>query len=236
MAKIIAVDGPAGSGKSASSRAAAKLLSVAYLDTGSLYRAYAWAVLQAAIDPQDFLAVEAATRKTAVAVLGDNRVAVDGRDVSTDIRGQAATVAVSPVSAHPKVRQRVNGLIRAFVLEHDNAAVVEGRDIGTVVFPEADLKIWLTANEATRAQRTRADGRESLAAELRRRDNHDRNRAVAPMLPAEDAVEIDSSDIAAEEVAAIIYMLADLRPALRPRRISRDPGHLHLEFYEEVGK
>ena len=147
--RVVAIDGPAGSGKSTVARAVAARLGLEVLDTGAMYRAVTLAVLDAAADPAD----EAACARAAVAARIDlgARVLLDGRDVTSEIRGPAVTGAVSAVSAHPAVRAELVARQRAWATAH-GGAVVEGRDIGTVVFPDASVKVFLTASDDERAR------------------------------------------------------------------------------------
>jgi CMP/dCMP kinase len=213
----VALDGPSGTGKSSVARAVASRLGAAYLDTGAMYRAATVAVLDAGVDPEDSEAVAAvvAAARIEVGTAADTElVEVDGVDVAVRIRGAEVTRAVSPVSAVPSVRRRLVDQQRALVAAAD-AVVVEGRDIGTVVLPDATLKVYLTAAPEARAQRraaqlgltTRAEVAE-LAADLRRRDEYDSSRADSPLRPAEDAVVVDSTHLDREGVVDRVVELA----------------------------
>ena len=213
----VALDGPSGTGKSSVARAVASRLGAAYLDTGAMYRAATVAVLDAGVDPEDAEAVAAvvAAARIEVGTAADTElVEVDGVDVAVRIRGAEVTRAVSPVSAVPSVRRRLVDQQRALVAAAD-AVVVEGRDIGTVVLPDATLKVYLTAAPEARAQRraaqlgltTPAEVAE-LAADLRRRDEYDSSRTDSPLRPAEDAVLVDSTHLDREGVIDRVVELA----------------------------
>ncbi len=213
----VALDGPSGTGKSSVARAVATRLGAAYLDTGAMYRAATVAVLDAGIDPEDAEAVAAvvAAARIEVGTAADTElVEVDGVDVAVRIRGAEVTRAVSAVSAVPSVRRRLVDQQRALVAAAD-AVVVEGRDIGTVVLPDATLKVYLTAAPEARAQRraaqlglTTPDEIAELAADLRRRDEYDSSRADSPLRPAEDAVVVDSTHLDREGVVDRVVELA----------------------------
>jgi cytidylate kinase len=213
----VALDGPSGTGKSSVARAVAARLGAAYLDTGAMYRAATVAVLDAGVDPEDAEAVAAvvAAARIEVGTAADTEVVeVDGVDVAVRIRGAEVTRAVSAVSAVPSVRRRLVDQQRALVSAAD-AVVVEGRDIGTVVLPDATLKVYLTAAPEARAQRraaqlglTTPDEIAELAADLRRRDEFDSSRADSPLRPAEDAVVVDSTHLDREGVVDRVVELA----------------------------
>jgi CMP/dCMP kinase len=213
----VALDGPSGTGKSSVARAVAGRLGAAYLDTGAMYRAATVAVLDAGVDPEDADAVAAAVAAAAIEVgtaADTELVRVDGVDVAVRIRGPEVTRAVSAVSAVPAVRRRLVDQQRALVAAAD-AVVVEGRDIGTVVLPDATLKVYLTAAPEARAQRraaqlglTTPDEVADLAADLRRRDEYDSSRADSPLRPAADAIIVDSTDLDREAVVARVCELA----------------------------
>ncbi len=196
---VVAIDGPAGAGKSTVARAVAERLGVAHLDTGAMYRALAFAVLANGLDPDD-AGVVRATAESAEIVVEPDRVTVDGVDATFAIRGPEVTVAVSAVARHPEVRAVLVGLQRGWVAARGRA-VAEGRDIGAVVLPDADLKIWLTASPRVRAERRHAEtgdrrGVAEIAADIERRDLAD----TAQMLRADDAVVIDTSTATVAEV------------------------------------
>ncbi len=191
---VIAIDGPAGSGKSTVSRALAARLGIDRLDTGAMYRAVAWAALDRTIDPGDRDAVAAVARSIDIAV--GERVTVDGTDVTDAIRGPQVSAAVSAVAANPEVRAVMVRRQREWATEH-GGGVIEGRDIGSVVFPGADLKIYLTASAEERARRRPEEGADAVA----RRDRIDSTRTVSPLGVAEGARVIDTTD---REVADIV--------------------------------
>ena len=213
----VALDGPSGTGKSTVAREVARRLGAAYLDTGAMYRAATVAVLDAGVALDDKVAVARAVAGARIEVGTDARlevVEVDGVDVRDRIRGAEVTRAVSPVSAVPAVRRRLVAQQRSLVAEAD-AVVIEGRDIGTVVLPDATLKVYLTASPEVRAQRragqlgiTDPDKISALAQDLRRRDEHDSRRADSPLRPAEDAVVVDSTDLDKPAVVERIVSLA----------------------------
>ena len=201
--RVVAIDGPAGSGKSTTARAVADRLGFAHLDSGALYRAMTLAGIdhEVPLDGQRLVAL-ARSLPVRLALVGNAfRPEVAGTDVSESVRRPDVTARVSAVSALPQVRDLVNGLLRAAAAEHPQGAVVDGRDIGTVVFPEAPVKIFLTAAPEARARRRltqegRALDGEALQAEterLARRDAADARRAVAPLRPAPDAVVLDTT-------------------------------------------
>jgi cytidylate kinase len=212
----ITLDGPSGTGKSSVARDVARRLGAAYLDTGAMYRAATVAVLDAGVSLDDKVAVARAVAEARIEVGTDARrevVTVDGVDVRERIRGAEVTRAVSPVSAVPAVRRRLVAQQRALVAEAE-AVVVEGRDIGTVVLPDATLKIYLTASPEVRAQRragqlgvTHPDKIAALAQDLRRRDDHDSRRADSPLRPADDAIVVDSTDL---DRAGVVQRIVDL--------------------------
>ena len=210
MKRVVAVDGPSGSGKSTVSRGVADALGLSVLDTGAMYRAVTLAALDAGIDPADADAAAATARRSRVD-LDDGRVQLDGRDVTSQIRGPAVTDAVSIVSAHPRVREVLVGRQREWVERH-GGGVVEGRDIGTVVFPDAPVKVFLTASDDERARRRQRDERaadrdvdvESVRKALGRRDQLDASRATSPLRRADDALVIDTTGRDADDVVAEI--------------------------------
>ncbi|GAA5175463.1 (d)CMP kinase [Pseudonocardia eucalypti] len=219
---VIALDGPSGTGKSTAARRLAERLGAAYLDTGAMYRAATLAVLRAELDPSSPAAVPTAVA-AGIAVGTDPvrpTVRLAGEDVAEEIRGPEVTGAVSAVSAHQQVRDRLVGLQRDII--HEAAAaggiVVEGRDIGTVVAPDAPLKVYLTASDRVRAGRRddqdrRAGRTTDLASTLvavRRRDELDSGRAVSPLRPAADAVTLDTSELDLDGVlGALLALVAE---------------------------
>jgi CMP/dCMP kinase len=218
---VVAVDGPAGTGKSSVSRGLARTLRARYLDTGAMYRMVTLAVLRAGIDPADQAAVGAAAADVKLSVSFDpdeDRSYLDGEDVSSEIRGDEVTRAVSAVSSVPAVRTRLVELQRKLA-QGPGSVVVEGRDIGTVVLPEADIKIFLTASAETRARRRNdqnvaaglPDDYEGVLADVRRRDHLDSTRAVSPLRAASDAQVVDTSAMAESEVIAHLLRLVKQR-------------------------
>ena len=213
----VTLDGPSGTGKSSVARGVAVRLGAAYLDTGAMYRAATVAVLTAGVDPDDADGVARAVAAARIEVGTDaatETVLVDGADVAARIRGAEVTRAVSAVSAVPAVRRQLVDQQRALVAEAD-AVVVEGRDIGTVVLPDATVKIYLTAAPEARAQRRAAQLglREraeiaALAADLRRRDEFDSSRADSPLRPAADAIVVDSTELDQQGVVDRVVALA----------------------------
>jgi cytidylate kinase len=213
----ITLDGPSGTGKSSVARAVAARLGAAYLDTGAMYRAATVAVLDAGVDPADAGAVARVVATADIEVgttAGEELVQVNGVDVAVRIRSAEVTRAVSPVSAVPSVRRQLVDQQRALV-EAADAVVVEGRDIGTVVLPDATVKIYLTAAPGVRAERRAAQlGLRTaaeiadLAEDLRRRDEYDSSRADSPLRPAPDAIVVDSTDLDREAVVDRIVELA----------------------------
>ena len=210
---IIAVDGPGGSGKSTVSRKLAQRLGWLHLDTGAFYRAATLAVLRAGVD----LSVEdevVGAVSVGTFVQEGGRMYLDGEDVSVDIRSYEVTASVSAVAALPEVRKVMVSHQRAWVSRHGQNVVVEGRDIGTVVFPEADVKIWLSASAEERARRRALQTGEKLAVvikELDRRDRADSDRKVSPLTPAEDAIHLDTTGMTVEEVLDRIVTLIDAK-------------------------
>jgi CMP/dCMP kinase len=220
---VIAVDGPSGSGKSSTARGVAHRLGLRYLDTGAMYRAVTWWMLRHDVAVDDPGAVAAHSDQPQIASGTDPEtptIHVDGIDVAAEIRTQEVTTAVSPVSAVPEVRRRLVDLQRQAVSAVDSGIVVEGRDIGTVVCPDAPLKVYLTADPSARAARRNAElaGTPVTVAEtqaaLARRDEIDSGRAAAPLTKADDAVWLDTTELTLDEaVQAIVDMAEDLRRA-----------------------
>jgi CMP/dCMP kinase len=218
---VVAVDGPAGTGKSSVSRGLAHELRARYLDTGAMYRIVTLAVLRAGIDLTDQVAVVAVASNAKLSVGYDpdeDRSYLDGEDVSSEIRGDQVTKAVSAVSSVPAVRTRLVDLQRTLIGGPGNV-VVEGRDIGTVVLPDADVKIFLTASAETRARRRNdqnvaaglLDDYPAVLADVRRRDHLDSTRAVSPLRAAPDALVVDTSEMTEPEVVARLLQLVKQR-------------------------
>ncbi len=193
--RVIAIDGPAGSGKSTVAQAVARKLGVAYLDTGAMYRSVTHVALERGVDVTDGDALAGLARELEIEV-GD-RVLVDGDDVSEAIRMPGVNGAVSAVAAHPGVRTELVRRQKAWAATHQGG-VMEGRDIGTVVCPDARLKVFLTAGEGERARRRRDE------ADVEQRDRLDSTRAVSPLKAADDAVVIDTTELTVDEVVTRI--------------------------------
>ena len=190
---VIAIDGPAGSGKSTLSRALGARLGIDRLDTGAMYRSVAWAALDRGVAPEDAGAVAALAG--AIVITVEREVTVDGIDVTEAIRTPEVNRAVSVVAANPEVRAIMVARQRAWVAEH-GGGVVEGRDIGSVVLPDADVKIYLTASEEERARRRSEEGASSVA----RRDRLDSTRAASPLGVAEGALIIDTTARSVDDI------------------------------------
>ncbi len=190
---VVAIDGPAGSGKSTLSRALAARLGLERLDTGAMYRSVAWAVLKQGVDPGDAMAVADVARNLALDV--GERVVADGTDVTEAIRGPEVSAAVSAIAANPAVRVVMVDRQRQWVDDH-GGGVVEGRDIGSVVLPGADLKLYLDAAPEVRAARRVEEGAEALA----RRDRLDSTRAASPLGQPAGAHVIDTGAHSVEEI------------------------------------
>jgi cytidylate kinase len=227
LAPIIAIDGPAGAGKSTVAKHLAAHFGLLNLETGAMYRAFALKALRSGIEPDDASALESLAASTAVALEptpNGNRVLLDGADVTGEIRDPEVTQAASRVSVHPAIRSWMVDLQRQ--LGQSGGVVMEGRDIGTVVFPDADLKFFLDASPEARSQRRYeqsgaavvaapdAGSPEAVAKELRERDERDRNRAQSPLRPAPDAVVIDSTSLSLDQVLARIEALVTERLAI----------------------
>jgi cytidylate kinase len=190
---VVAIDGPAGSGKSTLSRALAARLGLERLDTGAMYRSVAWAVLQREIDTDDREAVADVARDLAIEV--DDRVVADGTDITEALRGPEVSATVSAVAANPAVRAVMVERQRRWVATH-GGGVVEGRDIGSVVLPDADLKLYLTASPEVRAARRSEEGAEAVA----RRDRLDSTRAASPLEVPEGARVIDTGALSVDQI------------------------------------
>ena len=215
---IVAIDGPAGAGKSTVARAVARRLGVAYLDTGAMYRALTWLALEAEVPPGDEAALVALARENPIEIESTDdgdRVRVRGQDVTAAIRRPEVAAQVSEVSAHPPVRAEVVSAQRALLSQ--GSWVSDGRDVGTVVCPDADLKVFLTASLHERARRRRADlhargvnmDEATVLEDVRRRDHADSTRSASPLRIARGAVVIDSSELDADAVAELIVSLVE---------------------------
>jgi len=218
---VVAIDGPSGAGKSTLARALATRLGLRHVDTGAYYRAAALAVLRAGVDPADTTTTAKVVRGAAIARSG-GRTRLDGADVEDDIRGPEVTAVVSDVAAIPEVRAHLVHLQRDEVGDDPAGAVVEGRDAGTVVVPDADLKVWLTASPAERALRRAAerggDGAAAVAAEADALVRRDRRDAHA-MARADGVVEVDGTHATVEQlVERLVTLLRDRVAALAERR------------------
>ncbi len=203
---VVAVDGPAGSGKSTVARAVAGKLGLSYLDTGAMYRSVAHAALTAGMRTDDADALASLAERVRIEV-GD-RVIVDGEDATAAIRSSEVTHAVTAAASNPKVRAEMVRRQRAWV-EERGGGVVEGRDIGSVVFPDARLKVFLTADPEERARRRAAEAGAAVATDIARRDEADSTRQHSPLAAAEDAVTIDTTGRRVEDVVdEILGLLA----------------------------
>lgn len=220
---IVAIDGPSGTGKSSTSKAVAAKLGLSYLDTGAQYRAITWWMLSNGVDVSDTAAVANASAKPVI-VSGTEpavpTITVDGEDASGPIRTQEVTAAVSAVSAVPEVRTRLVGLQRAAAAAAPDGIVVEGRDIGTTVLPDATLKIFLTASAEARASRRSGElkGAQSVQATqdaLVKRDAADSGRKTSPLAKADDAIEVDTTDLSLDQVIECIVTLIEEKRAAR---------------------
>jgi cytidylate kinase len=213
---IIAIDGPAGAGKSTVAARLARQLGYINLETGAMYRALALKAIQWDVGFDDEAALVQLAERSRIAlepVRTGNRVLLDGRDVSLRVREPDVTAGASRVSVHPRVREHM--VLRQREMGLGGGVVMEGRDIGTRVFPDADLKIFLdadpTVREMRRLQQLQVTGpaAEALAAELRQRDLRDRSRANSPLAPAADATVLDSTQLSEDEVIARIEQLVE---------------------------
>jgi CMP/dCMP kinase len=205
---VTAIDGPAGAGKSSVARGVAAALGFTYLDSGAMYRSVAFAALQAGVDVDDPEAMGELARSLDVGV-ANGRVELNGRDVTDAIRSAEVTTAASQAAVHPDVRAAMVERQRALI--DAGRYVAEGRDIGTVVSPEAPLKVFLTASDEERAKRRAAETGEPLESVLesqRRRDSRDRDRPHGALRPAPDAIELDTTAMALNEVIARVVELA----------------------------
>lgn len=214
----VAIDGPAGAGKSTIARRAAEQLGFIYVDTGAMYRAMAYEMLSQGIDPGDSKAVAAHAADADITIAfrdGEQHVLLNGTDVSGLIRTPEVSCAASFVSAVPEVRAHLLGLQKRMAASEN--VIMDGRDIGTVVLPDADVKIFLTASAEVRGRRRYEElqkkgenvSLDQIIASVRERDRQDSERAVAPLKQAEDAVRIDSSDMTIGEVTSEIVSLVE---------------------------
>ncbi len=228
MSLIIAIDGPAGAGKSSAAKGVSRLLDVDYIDTGAMYRALTWWMLEHDVDIDDPASIASHAEDPQVEITWDpeqSRVCVDGIDVTVAIREQQVSARVSQVSAVPAIRSRLVQMQRAMAYESARSGrgvVMEGRDIGTVVLPDASVKVFLTADVDVRAARRAAEDHvrnpdsstghlDSALANLKDRDAIDSSRAASPLTMAPDATLIDATDMSLDEVVAAIAALAGER-------------------------
>ncbi|BDU06126.1 cytidylate kinase [Nocardia cyriacigeorgica] len=222
---VVAMDGPSGTGKSSVSRRLAARLGARYLDTGAMYRVATLRVLREGVDLTDPAAIAAAVADLPLTIGTDpshELIQLDGADVSSEIRGDAVTKAVSAVSAVPEVREALVALQREIAVSAGRI-VVEGRDIGTVVLTDADAKIYLTASAEARAQRRnqqniaegRGDDYAAVLADVQRRDTLDSTRKVSPLRPAADAVLVDTSELSMDEVIDELYRVVAQQVSVR---------------------
>jgi cytidylate kinase len=218
---IIAIDGPAGAGKSTVAARLAKHFSLLNLETGAMYRAFALKAIEHGVDFSDANALQRLAASTSITLEptpSGNRVLLDESDVTSRIRESAVTQAASLVSVHPAIRAWMVSLQRK--LGEKGGVVMEGRDIGTVVFPNADIKVFLDASPEARGERRyeqagKANSQESVLKEIRERDERDRNRAQSPLRPAPDATVIDSTHLTLDEVVGRVEALVTARLAAR---------------------
>lgn len=220
-APVIAIDGPTASGKGTIAQRVADALGFHYLDSGALYRLVAWRVVQSRAAPDDASAVQhlAATMNPQ---FEGGRIRLDGVDVTDAIRGEDVSAVASRIAVHPGVRQSLLQLLRS--RRQAPGLVADGRDMGTVVFPDACLKVYLTASIAARSERRYKQLIEKgfpanmldLSQELRARDQRDSERAASPLRPAEDAYQLDSSELSIDEVANQVLRWYSQRAAERP--------------------
>jgi cytidylate kinase len=215
---IITIDGPAGAGKSTVARHLAARFGLLNLESGAMYRAFARKALDSGVDPDNPDSLEALARTTTIELEptpSGNRVLLDGADVTASLRNPAVTQAASRVSVHPAIRTWMVDLQRA--MGTHGGIVMEGRDIGTVVFPYAEIKIFLDASPEARTQRRYLEApsatttQEAIREDILKRDERDRNRAESPMRPAPDAIMIDSTELNLDEVLARIESIVTER-------------------------
>lgn len=216
---VVAIDGPAGAGKSTIAKRVALALGIPHLDTGAMYRSVTWAAMRDGVEVDDDRRLAELARTMACSIT-PTEVIIDGVDATEGIRSAEVTASVSAVSAHQAVRT----ILRERQREWANAAgggVMEGRDIGTVVFPDALLKVYLTASIEERARRRSAETGldfDEVVADVRRRDEADSTREHAPLVRAEDAVEVDTTDMTPDQAVEAIVALTAQKPA------AADPG------------
>ncbi|MFC7306972.1 (d)CMP kinase [Streptomyces monticola] len=221
-AVIVAIDGPSGTGKSSTSKSVAAQLGLSYLDTGAQYRAITWWMVSNGIDVTDPSAIAAAAGKPEIVSGTDPSaptITVDGTDVAGPIRTQEVTSKVSAVSAVPEVRTRITELQRSIAKSAQRGIVVEGRDIGTTVLPDADLKIFLTASPEARAARRSGELKGVDVAATRealiKRDAADSGRKTSPLAKADDAVEVDTTELTLKQVIECVVTLIEEKRAAK---------------------
>ncbi len=218
--RVVAIDGPAGAGKSSVAKRVAQALGYRYLDTGALYRALAWKAIKSGLRPQDTGYIVDMTRETKVELRqhnGEQRVLVDGEDVTEAIRAPEVANLASPISAIPEVREILLDWQRDFAKQ--GGTVAEGRDTGTVVFPNAGVKIFLTASLEERARRRHKEllergidiSLQQVKLDMEARDQRDSTRHVAPLRPAPDAVVIDTEHLSLDEVVEEVLKICRAR-------------------------
>ncbi|GAA1428649.1 (d)CMP kinase [Streptomyces thermospinosisporus] len=217
---IVAIDGPSGTGKSSTSKAVAAQLGLSYLDTGAQYRAITWWMVNNGIDIEDPSAIAAVAGKPEIVSGTDPKapaIMVDGVDVARQIREQDVTSKVSAVSAVPEVRARITELQRNIAAAAAKGIVVEGRDIGTTVLPGADVKIFLTASPEARAARRSGELKnadlDATREALVKRDAADSSRKVAPLAKADDAIEVDTTELTLQQVVECVVTLIEEKRA-----------------------
>jgi CMP/dCMP kinase len=230
-AVIVAIDGPSGTGKSSTSKAVAAALGLSYLDTGAQYRAITWWMLTNDVPVTDAAAVAAASGKPVIVSGTDPSapaISVDGVDASGPIRTQEVTAAVSSVSAVPEVRARITRLQRSIAAEAATGIVVEGRDIGTTVLPDADVKVFLTASPEARAARRSGELKGAEASDLSttrealiKRDAADSTRKASPLRKADGAAEVDTTELTLEQVVECVVTLVEQAAADKETAESR---------------
>lgn len=210
--RVIAIDGPAGAGKSTIAKALASRLGLEYLDTGAMYRAVTFAAMQSGVDPDDADAVAALARRVVLQV-GVDGVVVDGVDATAAIRSTAVTSGVSKVAANSGVRAELRARQQAWAAER-GGGVIEGRDIGSVVFPDADLKLYLTASPRTRAERRVAEAGgdvDEIERAITARDQYDSSRADSPLTEADGSTVVDTTGLTIDQVLTRILDLLEQR-------------------------
>lgn len=210
---VVAIDGPAGSGKSTVAKKLAEALGLDYLDTGAMYRAVTLAALDRGIDPGDQPGIADLGQSVQIDLQVDGTVTIDGVDATRQIRSPEVTGAVSAVAANPELRSELVARQRHWARSR-GGGVLEGRDIGTVVFPDADLKVYLTASAEVRARRRAVESRAgdvaAVAADLARRDAFDSGRDHDPLRQADDAIIVDTSDLSIDEVVDKLVALLEV--------------------------